>query len=109
MDATHASDGNRVMIKVVSRVDNEISIARYLTRNDLLRDPMNHCVPIFDAFDDPIDPSRSLMVMKYLRPFNDPEFRAVGEVIDFIHQTLEVRFYRFNFEVHTDFLLHLRG
>ena len=31
------------------------------------------------------------MVMPYLRPFNDPEFEAVGEVVEFITQTLEVR------------------
>ena len=30
------------------------------------------------------------MVMPYLRPFNDPEFRTIGEVVDFVSQTLEV-------------------
>lgn len=30
------------------------------------------------------------MVMPYVRPFNDPDFGAIGEVVDFIAQTLEV-------------------
>ena len=31
-----------------------------------------------------------LMVMPYLRPCNDPEFRTAGEAMDFITQTIEV-------------------
>lgn len=31
------------------------------------------------------------MIMPYLRPFDDPEFGAIGEVVDFVKQTLEVR------------------
>ncbi len=28
--------------------------------------------------------------MPYLRPFNDPEFYNIGELVDFIDQTMEV-------------------
>lgn len=55
-----------------------------------MRNPANHCVPILDVLEDPIDPTQSLLVMPYLRPFNDPDFGAIGEVVDFVEQTLEV-------------------
>ncbi len=32
-----------------------------------------------------------LFVMPYLLPFNEPDFEAVGEVVDFVFQSLEVR------------------
>ncbi len=34
--------------------------------------------------------SKLLLVTPYLRPFDDPAFGAVGEVVDFIQQTLKV-------------------
>ncbi|KAK7691449.1 hypothetical protein QCA50_004848 [Cerrena zonata] len=89
IDSTRLSDGIRVMIKSVSRTDDEIPIARFLSTDNLLQDPTNHCVPILDIFDDPIDPSLAMLVMKYLRPFDNPELRTIGDVTDFIFQTLE--------------------
>lgn len=44
-----------------------------------------------DFFLDPLNSSQTLMVMPYLRPFDDPEFGTIGEVVDFLKQTLEVR------------------
>lgn len=32
-----------------------------------------------------------MMVMPYLRPCNNPEFATLGDVVDFIDQTIEVR------------------
>ena len=43
--------------------------------------------------EDPQEPGMCFMVMPYLLPFNDPDFEAVGEVVDFVEQTLEVRLY----------------
>ena len=45
---------------------------------------------MLDAFPDPLDPGVTLMVMPYLRPCNNPAFGNIGEVSDFIDQTLEV-------------------
>lgn len=90
VDATRVADGSQVTIKTVSRHNDEVTIARRLSSKELLRDPSNHCVPVLDVFDDPFDTSKALMVMPYLRPFDDPEFRTIGEVMDFISQTLEV-------------------
>lgn len=94
IDATRISDGALVSIKSVERSTDEVSIARLLSTNELLKDPENHCVPILDALDDPLDGSKALMVMPYLRPFDNPELRTIGEVVDFIDQTLEVNCFK---------------
>lgn len=69
----------------------EIAIAKYLSSEASSEDPRNHCVPVLDFFPDPLDHEIYLMVMPYLRPFDDPPFGAIGEVIDCVQQTLEVR------------------
>lgn len=43
-----------------------------------------------DAFRDPELPEVDYIVMPVLRPYDDPEFGAVGEVIEFVTQILEV-------------------
>lgn len=78
------------MLKSVSRHGDEIPIARLLSRDGLMADPANHCVPTFEAIEDPHDRTKAILVMKYLRPFDDPEPRTIGEVVDFVSQTLEV-------------------
>ncbi|KAI0765741.1 hypothetical protein BD413DRAFT_637951 [Trametes elegans] len=51
---------------------------------------MNHFVKIHEILPDPLNPERALMVMPYLRPCNDPPFGTIGDVIEFVDQTLEV-------------------
>ncbi|CAL1711870.1 unnamed protein product [Somion occarium] len=77
------------MIKSVSRINNEIPITRLLSSKELLADTCNHCVPVLDVLNDPFDLLEVLMVMPYLRPFDDLEFQTIGEVVDFVSQTLE--------------------
>ncbi|RPD57821.1 hypothetical protein L226DRAFT_617158 [Lentinus tigrinus ALCF2SS1-7] len=94
------SDGTLVAIKSVPGGSREVEMAQYLTS---LRHPENHCVPVLDAFPDPLFPERSLLVMPYLRPFNDPEFIVVGDVIDFVSQMLEgLAFMHTHHVVHRD-------
>ena len=92
LDATDLS-GEEVSIKVVTNTQhpNEIAISQYLGSKKLLEDSRNHCVPVYDVLADPCGTTNSLLVMKRLRDFNDPAFTAVGEALDFIAQTLEVR------------------
>lgn len=75
-----------VAIKATRNME-EIRIAQYLSS---LQDSRNRCVPVLDVFTDPFDPQLRLLVMPYLRQFNDPNFGSVGEVIDFMDQALEV-------------------
>ncbi|OSD00970.1 kinase-like protein [Trametes coccinea BRFM310] len=86
MDATRLSDGELVAIKFCHRRTQELHIAQYFHS---IKDRANHCVPILDVLPDPHDPALTLMVMPYLRPCNDPEFGTVGDVIEFVDQTLE--------------------
>ena len=88
IDASRRSDDFRVTIKFTNSDTEELHIARYLTE---LHSSRNHSVPVFDIMADPYEPQMSLMVMPYLRPFNDPDFGTVDEVMEFIRQSLEVR------------------
>ncbi|KAI0364014.1 kinase-like protein [Pilatotrama ljubarskyi] len=86
MDATRRSDGMVVAMKSVANDSRELQILRFLSLAGGLD---NHCVSLLDVFADPINPQRSLVVMPYLRPFNDPEFLIVSDVIEFASQMLE--------------------
>lgn len=92
MDAKRLSDGAIVAIKKVLAETREVTIARMLSEPENLRDPTNHCVPIFDYFIDEEEDDMGYLVMPVLRRFNDPPFFYVDEVVDFIKQTLEVCF-----------------
>ncbi|EIW54112.1 uncharacterized protein TRAVEDRAFT_132053 [Trametes versicolor FP-101664 SS1] len=81
-----ASDGNLVAIKRLQNTGQEIEIAQFFTS---IKHPHNHCVPIVDVFPDTLDPTYTFMVMPFLRPFDNPEFELVGEVIEFVRQMLE--------------------
>ena len=99
IDATR-SDGSIVALKCLhNEGSHEVEIARYLTT---LTHPENHCVPVLDHFSDPLDPGRTLMVMPWLRPWNDPELLMVGDVIDFVTQMLEVRTFPTSTERNSD-------
>ncbi|THH21618.1 hypothetical protein EUX98_g8323 [Antrodiella citrinella] len=89
LDATPTGQKFRVSIKVVPRTTQETTIARMLSSKHVSGNPNNHCVPVLDVLPDPLNSSNALLVMPYLRPFNDPPFEVVEEVMDFIRQTLE--------------------
>lgn len=91
MDATRSEDGRLVSLKTICRNPSELDVALSLTTPNLINHPMNHCVRILDTFVDALEPDRYFIVMPFLCPFDDPPFGAIGEVIDFVRQTLEVR------------------
>ncbi|KAH7875633.1 uncharacterized protein C8R40DRAFT_1146570 [Lentinula edodes] len=90
MDAVRISDNKPVMLKAVSRIihPQEVKIGMYFSDKSIASDPRNHCIPIYDVF--PVaDSEMDLIVMPVLRPFENPQFDTVGEVIAFIQQLLE--------------------
>lgn len=91
MNAIQVDRARAVCIKMIRKKSNELEIGRYLVPNgpNSFRHPKNHCIPILDAFLDPVLSDVSYIVMPLLRPFNDPDFGAAGEVIDFVTQLLE--------------------
>ncbi|KAI0669474.1 kinase-like domain-containing protein [Trametes maxima] len=86
IDATRKMDGYAVAMKSVKRASQELQIAQFLSS---IQDRSNHCVQVIDVLEDPLDTSMALMVMQYLRPWNDPEFVMLGDVVDFVTQMLE--------------------
>ncbi|KAI5120181.1 hypothetical protein M0805_002649 [Coniferiporia weirii] len=91
IDATRVSDGLVVYLKKISRSSTERAIAEYLTSDDKLQDPKNHCIPVLDHFelDGEGEEDSEIIVMPLLRPLDKPSFNSVDEVIDFVRQTLE--------------------
>ena len=87
-EATRISDGIKVILKKVDKRSNEAAIATYLSNK---RCEDNHCVPIFEIFEDETDGTIEFIVMPLLRRFDSPSFDTVDEVIDFMRQTLKVR------------------
>ncbi|KAI0629598.1 kinase-like protein [Trametes polyzona] len=86
MDARRTSTNELVAIKTFYKHGQESHVARFLSN---ITDPQNHTVPILDIFPDPLDPELALMVMPYLRPCNNPEFATIGEVVEFVDQTVD--------------------
>ncbi|KAI9059877.1 kinase-like protein [Trametes sanguinea] len=86
MDATRTATRELVAIKSFLRHGQEMHIAQFFAS---ITDTQNHCVPIHEILPDPYDPHLGLMVMPFLRPCNNPEFGTVGDVIEFVDQTLE--------------------
>ncbi|KAF8056644.1 hypothetical protein FPV67DRAFT_646250 [Lyophyllum atratum] len=100
LDARRLQDDCQVCIKRITKITGEVAIARYLAS---YQDSKNHCAPVLDNFQDPGDPGVSYMVMPLLRDFNDPDFGARGEVVDFITQILEgMAFMHTHFVAHAD-------
>jgi hypothetical protein len=94
LDARRTQDGARVTLKRIDvlRHPFEIEIGRYFCSALLSEDPANHCVPIYDVLQVPASNNIAIIVMPLLRDATDPYFDTVGEVVDCVHQLLEVRF-----------------
>ncbi|KAI0657802.1 kinase-like domain-containing protein [Cubamyces menziesii] len=86
MDARRQNDNKLVAIKRVRRDSRELEIAQFLTS---VGGSDHHCISVLEVLDDPLDPGRSLLVMPYLRPYDNPEFNVVADVVDFAMQTLK--------------------
>ncbi|KAJ3890949.1 hypothetical protein GG344DRAFT_48399 [Lentinula edodes] len=90
IDAIRISDNKPVMLKAISRIihPQEVEIGLYFSNEVIASDPRNHCVPIYDVFPVP-DSEMDVIVMPVLRPFDNPQFDTIGEVIAFIQQLFE--------------------
>jgi hypothetical protein len=91
MRAIRGRDGKHVMLKVVLTQErpHEQSIMKLFSSPEVAQDHRNHCVPLLDVIELP-ETNQELMVMPFLRPFNDPRLRTFGEFVEFFSQTCEV-------------------
>ncbi|KAI0744029.1 hypothetical protein C8Q80DRAFT_1107223 [Daedaleopsis nitida] len=91
MDAVRQSEGDVVVLKRVSKTvhPDEALIGQYLSSPPLSDDPQNHCCPILDVLDDPLDAEIHILVMPLLRPYDKPAMDTVGEAVAFFRQAFE--------------------
>ena len=67
----------------------ELRITQIFSSPEVSRDPRNHCVPLLDVIEIR-ETGQKLMVMPFLRPFNNPHFQTFGEFVAFFTQVCEV-------------------
>jgi hypothetical protein len=68
----------------------EAEIGTFLSSEPLAFELGNHCVPLFEILQVPDNEDILLLVMPYLRPYNDPRSETIGEAIEFFRQFFEV-------------------
>ena len=66
----------------------ELIISHLLSSPEFARNPHNHCVPLLDILE--TKNGQKLMVLPFLRPFNNPRFQTFGEFVAFFTQICEV-------------------
>ncbi|EIN05722.1 hypothetical protein PUNSTDRAFT_137215 [Punctularia strigosozonata HHB-11173 SS5] len=90
IDAVRLRDNRQVYLKRVfwNTHPHEVTISQLFSNSRMQADARNHCVPISETLDLP-EGNGSILVMPFLRPFDDPPFLTVGEAIDCIQQLFE--------------------
>lgn len=81
----------------------EIEIGRFLASEPLRQQRENHCVEMLDVLQVPNETDEAILVFPLLRPFDDPPFETIGEIIDFALQVFEgLRFMHEQHVAHRD-------
>ena len=69
----------------------ELRIARLFSEYSHRENQQNHCVPVLDTFEDPMDNRLAYIVMPFLHNIDRPSFEFVTDIADMVDQLLEVR------------------
>ena len=72
----------------------EAEIGTYLSSEPLISDSRNHCMRVYEVLHPPQDDNSIILVLAFLRKFDDPPFDTIGEALDFFGQALEVPCFR---------------
>lgn len=93
VDATRTLDAVPVMIKIIMKQSHpyEMEVMQYLSSAKLQMDRGNHSMQLLDVLDPPTHPEYSMLVLPFLRTFDEPPFDTIGEAVDFFSQIFEVR------------------
>lgn len=78
------------MIKKIS-AGSELELSRFLSSPGLRHESHNHCVPLLEILEIADSPDQKLIVMPFLRPFDNPRFQTFGEFVSFFSQICDVR------------------
>ncbi len=68
----------------------ELRISQMFSSREVSMNTRNHCVQLLDVIKLP-NSNQQLMVMPFLRPFDEPRFQTLGEFVGFFTQICEVR------------------
>jgi hypothetical protein len=68
----------------------EPDIAQFFGTGDIASEPQNHCVPVLETLHPPNTDDSVILVMPFLRSYNDPPFESIGDVVNFLRQVFEV-------------------
>ena len=91
MDARLMPGDRLVNVKYISSYfhPDEIAVVEYLNNLELRNERNNHCVPmVCKALHQ--TQQTSFLVTPLLRPYDDPQFGTVGEVVSFLDQLFKV-------------------
>ncbi|CAE6361396.1 unnamed protein product [Rhizoctonia solani] len=109
LDATRLCDQLQVIIKMIVPSDDdregeeELDIVRHLSSNPYSADPRNHSVECLESFAIPGVDRGVFYVMPLLRDYNNPPFRNLDEMRDFLVQIFEgLQFLHTNDIAHCD-------
>ncbi len=90
MDALRVSDSLLVALKRVKASSNEAQVSRMFSSEAHTRNPLNQCIPLLQVLQVPGSDDEAVLVMKWMRPVKSPRFRTLGEVLQFLRETLQV-------------------
>ena len=92
LDATRMVDDEIVMLKHIDRNvhPHEVEIGLYFSSEPLASHPKNHCIPIYEVLEIPNTHSEVILVMPFLREFDEPRMKSIGEAVEFFRQVFEV-------------------
>ena len=71
-------------------ISTEEKIATLFSSDEHKSNPRNHCVPILQVLHIPDIDDETLLVMPWMREPDDPEFRTIGEGLQFVKEIFEV-------------------
>ncbi|KZT21725.1 hypothetical protein NEOLEDRAFT_1164431 [Neolentinus lepideus HHB14362 ss-1] len=105
-DDVRMCDGAVVALKRFSKLygPREGEFGLFFSSDALRGDSQNHCVPVYEVLDVPDDGETLIIVMPFLRLWDDPPFDTLGEIISFIQQIIEgLHFMHRHLVAHRDF------
>ncbi|KIK54388.1 hypothetical protein GYMLUDRAFT_904107 [Collybiopsis luxurians FD-317 M1] len=97
IDALRVSDSSMVAIKRVRdplvegrrTISTKERIATSFSNDDHKSNPRNHCIPVLQVLHIPGIDDETLLVMPWMREPNDPNFRTIGEGLQFVREIFE--------------------
>ncbi|CAE6361321.1 unnamed protein product [Rhizoctonia solani] len=107
LDATRIADDRQVIIKMLlpghGQGQNELAVLARFSSPELKDHLDNHVVPCLDSFPMPGTESGSFIVMPLLGQYDEPPFKTLAEVHDFLQQLFKgLIFMHENNSVHCD-------